>query len=178
MFSASVQTDMGLSLTITRPDGRVGGQPILSFMMALLSTCDRLAEGAPASAHLEEFDRLGGKAQKTLCSACAFLMQTVVNNVWDYRDGEDYASYLARTQDGQLSEKAFLSAAEHYQQAWTELEVLIARVTTIVATLESAPLGDDATYLTADLLVDFRALHRTLLAAADRGAAWARLDMH
>ena len=164
MFFADVQTDNGSSLAVVHPDGHIGGKPILSFMLSILSYCAQKSRGdAPSS--FPEFDRLTPHARDSLCSVSAQLIQAVVNSDWDYRDGEDYQSYLRRTGDHALGEEAFLGGAAHYLQAWTDVDVLIARVQTIILQLEIAHPDANRELLADYVLIDFRALLDTLVAA-------------
>ena len=178
MFIASVQTETGQTLLVRRPDGWVGGKSILSFVLAALSYCDAKTKGADTSAALKEFDRLQEGTRRSLCLVAARLMQALINSQWDYHEGEDYQSYVSRTHDAALSETAFLVGAGHYQQAWTDIDLLIARVQTVIVILEQACLPDDAQYLAYDVLVDFSALHDTLRSLWKNGAQRARIDIH
>lgn len=178
MFIASIQTESGQSLFVRRPDGWVGGKSILSFVLAALSYCDARTKGADASPALKEFDRIPDGVRRSLCLASAQLMQALINSQWDYQEGEDYQSYVSRTHDAALSEKAFLVGAGHYQQAWTDIDLLIARAQTIIAILYQVYLPDDAQYLAYDVLVEFIALHKALLTLWQAGAQRARIDIH
>ena len=178
MFIASIQTETGQTLLVRRPDGWFGGKSILSFVLAALTYCDAKVKGSGTSSALREFVRLQDGTRRTLCLVTARLMQTLVNSQWDYQEGEDYQSYVSRTHDSALGEKAFLVGAGHYQQAWTDIDLLIARVETIMVILERTYLPDDAHYLAYDVLVDFSALHSALRELRLGGAQRARIDIH
>lgn len=174
MFDANVQTDTAGSLPIARLDGYAGGKPILAFLMSVLAYCGSRPETRPA----DELDRFSARARNTLCGVCSDLMRATINSNWDYCDGEDFLSYVRRTGDAELSEEAFLAGARHYHAAWTDIEVLIARVQTAIVTLEAAPPAEHPDHLSRSVIPEFRALLDTLEIAASRGAKQARLAIH
>jgi hypothetical protein len=162
VFSATVQTDTGQSVPLTRPDGTFAGKTLLTFMMSVLSRCNDALQ----------------PAERALCAACFGLMKAAITSLWSYCEGEDYQSYVTRTGDYDLGEDAFLRAAVHYEAAWTDIHTLIALTQMAIVQMEMAPpVGEpDRSYNLA--LVDFRALYTALDAALAHGAARARLDIH
>jgi len=171
MFEANVQTDTAGNLPIARIDGYAGGKPILAFLMTTLAGCAARPESRAAA----ELDRFSQAARLAVCAVCADLMRATINSGWDYCEGEDYQSYVRRTGDLALGEEAFLAGARHYHAAWTDIEVLIARVQALIVLLETAPAPDHPDLMAHSVAPEFRALHDTLAVAMQRGARQARL---
>lgn len=178
MLSASIQTDRGHTLLIKRSDGRPGGKPILAFLMSTLRFCEQRTRPRDPFDPPGEFDRLPESTHRPLCLAAGLLVKSLINSRWDYVEGEDYTSYVRRTHDAALSCESFEAGAEHFRRAWTDVDLLIARVQTVMSILYRTYLSEDAACLGYDVLLDFTALYEALVELQENGVRQARIDIH
>jgi hypothetical protein len=175
---AKVEADSGEVLNIRYPDGRLGGNLILSFITALDVHCSERVANSSLSPldDLNRFSELEALAGESLCTINSVLNTSTYSGDWNYSEDE-YEFFLKRVQDYPVTEQGFKTSLRHAEQAWTDIEPVMKTADSVINLLKAANLEEQSWYVPELTTMDFQALYDTLEILNQRGAERVRINI-
>lgn len=169
---AFIETDFGETLRVIRPDGRIGGNALLSFFTIAASGCDKnnflIDELKPWVTKFNE------NSKYEFCSTVDLMNKAIYSGNWDYQDNE-YDFFLYRSPGLEISEVDFKKTIKIINKKWTDIQELIRDITILVDEFKKGYLKETDWYVEQDTIGDFEGLLNTLILAKKRNAEKIRI---
>jgi len=169
MFYAAIETDTGEFLNVIRPDGRIGGKAVLSFLLGLSGYCSKSGD-----LELGWFATLEARSSEPICQLLHPLLHSFYSGDWNYKEDE-YEFFRRRAPEMSLTEDEFREIMHQIIEKWTDLGLILSNVGELMKLVKEDELEASSWYVPRDTVTDFDALFQTLKMASERKAHRVRI---